>query len=238
MPLLSRPLPQPPEAHRSHRAAWLRAAVLGADDGMVSTASLMLGVAAAHSSRATILTAGLAGLAAGAMAMAVGEYVSVASQRDTEHADLALERKELASSPEAELEELTHLYMARGVDRDLAAKVAAQLTTNDALAAHARDELGLLHESLSRPLQAAWTSAAAFSSGAVLPVIALLVAPAGVRIAAIVAIALAGLVTLGWLGARIGGARWRRPVLRVLVGGAAAMAVTAAVGLLTHTTGI
>jgi VIT1/CCC1 family predicted Fe2+/Mn2+ transporter len=169
------------------------------------------------------------------MAMAVGVYVSVASQRDTEHADLALERKELASSPKAELEELTRLYMARGVDRDLAAQVAAQLTTNDALAAHGRDEL--LHESLSRPLQAAGTSAAAFSSLAVLPVIALLVAPTSVRIEAIVALALAGLVILGWLGARIGGAPWRRRVVRVLVGGTAAMAVTAAVGLITHTTG-
>ena len=212
--------------------------MLGTDDGIVSTASLMLGVAAAHATRATILTAGLAGLAAGAMAMAVGEYVSVASQRDIEHADLALERKELASSPEAELEELTRLYMARGVDRDLAAQVAARLTAKDALGAHAREELGLLDESLSRPLQAAGASAGAFSSGAVLPIIALLVAPTSLRIAAIVAVALAGLVILGWLGARIGGAPWRRPVLRVLVGGAAAMAVTAAVGLITHTTGI
>lgn len=212
--------------------------MLGADDGVVSTASLMLGVAAAHASRGTVLTAGLAGLAAGAMAMAVGEYVSVASQRDTEHADLAMERTELASSPEAELEELTRLYMARGVDRELAVQVAAQLTTKDALGAHARDELGLLDESLSRPLQAAGTSAAAFSSGAVLPIIALLVAPTGVRIAAIVAVALAGLVILGWVGSRIGGAPWRRPVLRVFFGGAAAMAVTYAVGIITHTTGI
>lgn len=216
----------------------MRAAVLGADDGIVSTASLMLGVAAANATRATILTAGLAGLAAGAMAMAVGEYVSVSSQRDTEHADLALERKELASSPEAELEELTRLYVGRGLDRDLAAQVAVQLTANDALATHAREELGLLDYSLARPLQAAGASAAAFSSGAALPVLALLVASTSVRIAVIVAVALAGLVVLGWLGARIGGAPWRRPVWRVLVGGGAAMAVTAAVGLLTHTAGL
>lgn len=226
-----------PERHRAHRAGWLRAAVLGADDGIVSTASLMLGVTAAHASRSAILTAGMAGLAAGAMAMAAGEFVSVASQRDTEHADLSRERQELASVPGEELDELTGLYVARGVDPALARSVAEQLTAADALGAHARDELGLAETTRARPGQAAAASAAAFALGAVLPLLALLVAPATGRGWVIVAVALVSLGVLGRLGAAAGGARWLRPTLRIVVGGALAMAVTAAVGYLTHRAG-
>ncbi|HVC24664.1 MAG TPA: VIT1/CCC1 transporter family protein [Acidimicrobiales bacterium] len=211
--------------------------MLGADDGIVSTASLMVGVAAAHGTRATVLTAGLAGLAAGAMAMAAGEYVSVASQRDAEDADLFRERRELARTPDAELQELALIYEGRGLEPALARQVAEQLTRHDALAAHARDELGLRQESLSRPLQAAAASAAAFTLGAVFPILALLFAPDAERSAAIVAVALVGLVVLGLLGAAAGGAPALRPTARVMVGGAAAMAVTALVGLLTHTAG-
>ena len=228
----------PPESHRAHRAAWLRAAVLGADDGIVSTASLMIGVSAAHASRSAILTAGVAGLAAGAMAMAAGEYVSVASQRDVERADLSRERGELASVPKAELAELAGLYVERGVDPGLARQVAEQLTARDALAAHARDELGLAEATTARPLQAAGVSAVAFTSGAVLAIVALLVAPAAARVVVTVAVALAGLALLGWLGAAAGRAPWRRPTVRVVAGGALAMAVTAGVGLLAHTAGV
>lgn len=227
----------PPERHRSQRAGWLRAAVLGADDGIVSTASLMLGVTAAHASRGAILTAGLAGLAAGAMAMAVGEYVSVSSQRDTERADLARERHELATSPQAELAELTALYVGRGLDEELARRVAVQLTTHGALAAHARDELGLSGTTAARPVQAAAASATAFTTGAVLPILALLAASTSARAAAIVAVAVVALAVLGRLGAAVGGARWLRPTARVVAGGCLAMAVTAGVGFLTHTAG-
>lgn len=226
-----------PETHRGHRAAWLRAAVLGADDGIVSTASLMLGVAAAHASRSAILTAGLAGLAAGAMAMAAGEYVSVASQRDSELADLAREQKELASTPALELDELTDIYVERGVEPGLARQVAQQLSAHDALASHARDELGLSAERAARPLQAAVASAAAFAAGALLPVLTLIVAPRSIRIPLIVMVAVVGLAVLGWAGAAAGGARWRRATYRVIAGGSLAMAITMAVGLLTHTAG-
>lgn len=211
--------------------------MLGADDGIVSTASLMLGVAAAHASRSAILTAGLAGLAAGSMAMAAGEYVSVASQRDSERADLSRERHELASTPDEELAELTGIYVARGVDPALAVRVAEQLTAHDALASHARDELGLAETTMARPLQAALVSAAAFGSGALLAVIALLVSPTALRAPVIVAVTLGGLATLGRLGAAFGGASWVRPTARVVVGGAVAMAITSAVGYLTHTAG-
>jgi len=234
----SRPPVHPPERHRAHRAGWLRAAVLGADDGIVSTSSLMLGVAASNASRSAILTAGLAGLVAGAMAMAAGEYVSVSSQRDTERADLARERAELASAPDAELEELTRLYVERGLDAELAATVASQLTAHDAFAAHARDELGLGEASLARPVQAAAASAAAFATGAVLPVLALLTTPAGARTAVIVVVALVGLAVLGGLGARAGGADWRRATARVVAGGGLAMLVTALVGRLVGAAGV
>lgn len=226
-----------PERHRGHRSAWLRAAVLGADDGIVSTASLMLGVAAAHSSHSVILTAGLAGLVAGAMAMAAGEYVSVSSQRDSERADLARERGELASAPAEELNELTHLYTSRGVTPALARQVAEQLTAHDALAAHAREELGLTEERAARPLQAAAASAAAFALGAVLPVLTLMVSPRSIQSLLIALVAVVGLGLLGWAGALAGGARWLRPTSRVVVGGSLAMAVTMLVGLLTHTAG-
>jgi VIT1/CCC1 family predicted Fe2+/Mn2+ transporter len=211
--------------------------VLGADDGIVSTASLMLGVAAAHGSRSAILTAGLAGMAAGAMAMAAGEYVSVSSQRDSENADLAREKAELAASPEQELDELAGLYVRRGVQPELARQVAEQLSARDALAAHARDELGLSPDRAARPLQAAGASAAAFAMGAMLSVLTLLLSPRFVQSVLIVVVALVGLGTLGWLSAIAGGAPWRRPTGRVMLGGALAMVVTAGVGLLTHAAG-
>lgn len=226
-----------PEGHRGHRSAWLRAAVLGADDGIVSTASLMLGVAASHATRSSILTAGLAGLVAGAMAMAAGEYVSVSSQRDSERADLLREEGELAASPAEELEELTRLYASRGVQPDLARRVAEQLTAHDALAAHARDELGLTTERAARPIQAAVASAGAFAVGAILPVLSLVVSPRSIQSIVIAVIAVLGLAVLGWAGAVAGGARWRQPTSRVVLGGSLAMAVTMAVGFLTHTAG-
>lgn len=237
MAMRTSPRAHPPERHRGHRSQWLRAAVLGADDGIVSTASLMLGVAAAHATRSAVLTAGLAGLVAGAMAMAVGEYVSVASQRDSEQADLAREAKELASAPREELDELTQLYTTRGVDPDLARQVAAQLTAHDPLAAHARDELGLAAERSARPLQAAYASAAAFAAGAILPVLTLVVSPRSIQSLLIAAVAVVGLAGLGWAGAATGGAPWRRPTTRVVIGGSVAMALTMVVGLLTHTAG-
>jgi VIT1/CCC1 family predicted Fe2+/Mn2+ transporter len=216
--------------HRSHRAGWLRAAVLGSDDAIVSTASLMIGVAASSASKVAVLIAGAAGLVAGAMSMAVGEYVSVSSQRDAEQADLALEKEELAGEPQAELEELAAIYVHRGLDRDLARKVAEQLTAHDRLAAHARDELGIDPTALPRPMQAAWVSAASFATFALLPIAALLVAPPARRMPAIAAVSLAGLASLGAFGAHLGGAPLGRAALRVTVGGALAMAVTAAIG--------
>ncbi len=211
--------------------------MLGADDGIVSTASLMLGVAAANASHSAVLTAGLAGLAAGAMAMAAGEYVSVSSQRDSERADLAREEAELAAAPDAELEELARMYAARGVEAHLAWQVAEQLTAHDALAAHARDELGLSEERTARPLQAAVASATAFAVGAILPVLTLVVSPRSLQSLLIAVVAVVGLAVLGWSGAVAGGAPWGRPTLRVVLGGSLAMAVTMAVGFLTHTAG-
>ena len=224
-----------PERHRGQRLGWLRAAVLGADDGIVSTASLMLGVAAASASRGAILTAGVAGLVAGAMSMAAGEYVSVSSQRDAEQADLSLERRELAAQPRAELTELTSIYVARGVEPALARQVAEQLMVRDALAAHARDELGLAEETAARPVQAAAASAAAFAAGAAVPLIALLATPAPARVPVIVAVALLALGVLGALGARAGGATWTRAAARVVLGGGLAMAITALIGRLVGT---
>lgn len=215
----------------------MRAAVLGADDGIVSTASLMLGVAGAQGSRSAILTAGLAGLAAGAMAMAAGEYVSVASQRDSEVADLSRERSELAATPLYELDELTQIYVGRGVQPRLAREVAEQLSAHDALGAHAREELGLSEERAARPLQAAGTSAVAFTAGAVLPVLTLVVSPRSIQMVLIALVAVVGLAALGLAGAAAGGARWLRPVSRVVVGGSLAMVVTTVVGLLSHTAG-
>ena len=221
------------ERHRSGRSGWLRAAVLGADDGLVSTASLMLGVAAASPERVAILTAGLAGLAAGALSMAAGEYVSVASQRDTEHADLAKETAELRDLPEAEERELAGLYRRKGLSHELAEKVARELSAKgDLLAVHAREELGIDVSALARPWQAAGASAASFAVGALLPIVTLVLAPAAAGIWVTVGVTLAGLAGLGALGAGLGGAPKIRAALRVLLGGGLAMAITALVGRL------
>lgn len=224
-----------PEGHLGHRANWLRAAVLGANDGIVSTASLVLGVAAAGASGTAILTAGIAGLMAGALSMAAGEYVSVSSQRDTEEADLRLEERELSADPEGELRELAAIYEARGLPPELAQEVAVTLSRGDVLAAHARDELGLDDTRRARPLQAAWASAVSFSAGAILPLVAIGISPAGVREAVCVAVTLVALALLGDVGARLGGARRLPATLRVLVWGAVAMAVTAGIGALVGT---
>ena len=218
------------EMHRSGRAGWLRAAVLGSDDAIVSTASLMIGVAAASASKRAIMVAGVAGLVAGAMSMAVGEYVLVSSQRDAEQADMGRERGELAADPKGEMQELAKIYEKRGLEKDLAMQVAAQLSAHDQLGAHMRDELGIDQASLSRPMQAAWISAASFAFFAVVPIVALLVAPASLRIPAIAAVCLASLAGLGAFGGYLGGAPLGRASLRVTLGGALAMAVTALIG--------
>jgi vacuolar iron transporter family protein len=225
--------------HRRQRGGWLRAAVLGADDGVVSTASLMIGVAAASPSRQAALVAGIAGLVAGALSMAAGEYVSVSSQRDAEEADIGRERRELASDPKGELEELAAIYRMRGLDPQLARRVAEQLSqSGDRLAVHVRDELGLDSGNMARPFQAALVSAASFAALAALPIAALLVAPAPVRIPAIAAVSLVGLGGLGALGGRLGGAPMGRAALRVVCGGGAAMAVTALIGHLLAIAGL
>jgi VIT1/CCC1 family predicted Fe2+/Mn2+ transporter len=223
------------ETHLSYRANWLRAAVLGANDGIVSTASLVLGVAASGSSGTAIVTAGIAGLVAGALSMAAGEYVSVSSQRDSEAADLRLEQHELSADPAGELRELAGIYERRGLTADLALQVAEALSTGGALAAHARDELGLDEQRRARPLQAAWASAAAFSTGAVLPLVAIGVSPASTRVAICVAVTLVGLALLGYIGARLGGAPQLRATARVVLWGVVAMAVTAGIGSLVGT---
>jgi vacuolar iron transporter family protein len=224
--------PRHHEVHHSGRGGWLRAAVLGSNDAIVSTASLMLGVAAASASKASILVAGAAGLVAGAMSMAVGEYVSVSSQRDAEQADIEIEERELAGQPEAELRELTAIYVKRGLERELALKVAQQLSLHDGLGAHLRDELGIDPTALARPLQAAWTSAASFASFALVPIVALLVAPPSARMPTIVSASLVSLAALGAFGAHLGGAPLGRATLRVTLGGVFAMAATAAIGRL------
>ena len=220
------------EKHFVHRTGWLRAAVLGANDGLVSTASLIVGVAAAASGRAEILTAAFAGWAAGAMAMAAGEFVSVSSQADSEAADLERERRALKDEPKAEFEELAKIYEARGLDADLARKVAQQLMAKDPLTAHARDELGFTDEAAARPIQAAFASALSFSVGAVLPTAAAFLAPGPWTIAAVSAATLVFLVALGALGGWLGGASLWRPAVRVGFWGAAAMGVTAGIGAL------
>ncbi len=206
--------------------------MLGANDGIVSTAGLVLGVVGAGGSSSEIVTAGIAGLVAGALSMAAGEFVSVSSQRDAEEADLQLERRELASDPDGELRELANIYRARGLPDALAEEVAVALTQRDALAAHSRDELGLEEDRRARPLQAAWSSAAAFSSGAILPLAAAALAPPDVRAAAIVVVTLVALSLLGATGARLGGAPPKAAAVRVLCWGAAAMAVTYGIGSL------
>ena len=220
------------EGHRGARSGWLRAAVLGADDGVVSTASLMLGVAASSASTSAVLVAGVAGLVAGALSMAAGEYVSVSSQSDAERADIDRETKELARDPHGELEELATIYRRRGLDAQLAQKVAEQLTAHDTLAAHMRDELALDEQTRARPLQAALVSALSFASMGVLPIVALLAAPASSRTFAVTAISLLGLALLGALGGHLGGASMTRASLRVTVGGGLAMAATALIGRL------
>jgi VIT1/CCC1 family predicted Fe2+/Mn2+ transporter len=220
------------ERHRTARIGWLRAAVLGANDGIVSTASLVLGVAASNADRRTVLVAGIAGLVAGAMSMAAGEYVSVSSQADTEGADLARERSELASDESGEREELARIYIGRGLDRRLAKQVAAQLMAHDALGAHARDELGMSGAFASRPIQAAWASATSFASGAVLPLLVLLAAPTATLTIWIAAASLLSLALLGAVAARAGGAPMSRAAFRVTFWGALAMVLTSIVGRL------
>lgn len=218
------------ESHRVERVGWLRAAVLGANDGLVSTASLIVGVAAAASGQGAVLIAGGAGLVAGAMSMAAGEYVSVSSQSDTEKADLARETSELAGDHEAEVRELAGIYAARGVTPDLATEVAEQMMAHDALGAHARDELGISEITTARPIQAALTSAVTFSAGAALPLTVAALAPLSNVVPWVAGSALAGLALLGALGARAGGAPLGRSVVRVVFWGALAMAITAGVG--------
>lgn len=217
------------EDHKSHRANWLRAAVLGVDDGTVSTSSLMLGVLAASASKSAILTAGVAGLVAGALSMAVGEYVSVSSQKDSEKADIEIERKSIADNPDEEKAELAAIYVDRGLDEKLAAEVAEQLHENDAVEAHARDELGITLESIPNPIQAAIASAAAFSVGAFIPIVAAIVSN-GSSAWLIVISALITLAVSGYAGAVIGGGNRLRASLRLFIGGGLAMAITAFIG--------
>jgi VIT1/CCC1 family predicted Fe2+/Mn2+ transporter len=224
-----------PEDHRLERIGWLRAAVLGANDGIVSVASLLIGVAASSGSRDAIVVAGVAGLVGGAASMAAGEYVSVGSQRDTEQADIAREERELAHDPETELEELTTIYVERGLDQALARDVARALTAADPLGAHLRDELGMSEHQSARPGQAAAVSATGFALGATLPVVAAPLAPGDVRAAVVAGVALVLLAVTGAIGGRIGGATPRRAALRVLAGGSLAMALTAGIGALVGT---
>lgn len=220
------------ETHKTHRVGWLRAAVLGANDGIVSTASLVMGVAAANASSESILVAGVAGLVAGAMSMAAGEYVSVSSQADTERADLDLERRELAENPDFEHKEMTAIYVRRGLDTELAAKVATALMDHDALDAHAREELGISHTLTARPVQAAFASAATFAVGAALPLLVVVLSPLSTLLWAVAGSSLAFLALLGALSASAGGAPLVKAVARVTFWGALAMASTAGVGAL------
>ena len=223
------------ESHLVERIGWLRAAVLGANDGIISTASLILGVAAAAAAKSDILLAGVAGLVAGAMSMAAGEYVSVSSQSDTEQADLAREKSELLQDPEFEKEELAQIYVERGLDAELARQVAGQLMAKDALGAHARDELGISETTSARPVQAALTSAATFSVGATAPLTLVLLAPSTFLIPIVSVGSLLFLALLGLLGARTGGAAIFKPIVRVTFWGALAMALTAGIGAIVGT---
>jgi VIT1/CCC1 family predicted Fe2+/Mn2+ transporter len=218
------------ERHRTHRIGWLRAGVLGANDGIVSTASLIVGVAAAEASRNSVLVAGLAGLVAGAMSMAAGEYVSVSSQSDTEAADLAREREELATDAKFEHEELAAIYAARGLDAELADKVATQLMAKDALGAHARDELGITDSLSARPVQAAFASAGSFTMGAFLPMLLVFIVPISNLVWVVSGSSLFFLASLGAVSARVGGAPVLKSIARVTFWGALAMALTAGVG--------
>jgi VIT1/CCC1 family predicted Fe2+/Mn2+ transporter len=227
--------PRHAEHHMVGRIGWLRAAVLGANDGILSTASLISGVAAADADHSSVLIAGIAGLVAGAMSMAAGEYVSVSSQADTENAELGRERQELKDDVEGERRELADIYVKRGVEPDLARKVAVQLMAKDALGAHARDELGISEITVARPVQAALTSAATFAAGASMPLFATLAAPAGWIIPVVTSVSLVTLAALGAIGARAGGANEWRAAARVAFWGAFAMALTAAIGALVGT---
>jgi vacuolar iron transporter family protein len=220
------------EKHHTGRTGWLRAAVLGANDGILSTASLVLGVATAHGTHNSVVVAGAAGLVAGAMAMAAGEYVSVSSQADTERADFALERKALSANKEGELEELADIYVGRGIEPTLAGEVARQLMTHDALGAHARDELGISPALSARPIQAALASAIAFASGAAMPLLTAVIAPAASLPPFVAGVSLLFLALLGGLAAWAGGANMIKGALRVTFWGALAMAVTAGIGTL------
>ena len=220
------------ERHSIDRIGWLRAAVLGANDGIISPACLMVGIASASPTANEVIVAGFAGLAAGAMAMAAGEYVSVSSQSDTEVADLAREKRELEDAPELELQELASIYQARGVSQELSLEVARQLTAHDALGAHARDELGITDTSTARPVQAALTSAATFATGAAIPLLTAILAPGGSIHLAIPAVSLVALALLGALSARAGGANVPKPTFRVAFWGALAMVTTGIVGAL------
>jgi VIT1/CCC1 family predicted Fe2+/Mn2+ transporter len=225
------------ERHRTGRIGWLRAAVLGANDGIVSTSSLVLGVAAAHGTHSNVLVAGVAGLVAGAMSMAAGEYVSVQSQADTEHAELELERAELKADDTGERKELMSIYVARGLEPSLAKQVAEQLMVHDALGAHARDELGISETLRARPIQAAFTSAASFAVGAAMPLLVTVIAPASALIPLVAGTSLVFLAMLGGVAASVGGAGVTTGALRVTFWGALAMALTAGVGYLFGTTG-
>lgn len=225
-----------PEIHRSERIGWLRAAVLGANDGIVSTASLIVGVAAANADRSSVLLSGVAGLVAGAMSMAAGEYVSVSSQADTEKADLEREKRELETNPGIEKEELAQIYVGRGLDKELAQKVADQLTAKDALRSHARDELGITETGLARPIQAALASSATFAIGAALPLSVVLFSPFSVLIYSVFGSSLFFLIALGIVSARAGGANPLKGALRVGFWGTFAMAATALIGKLFETT--
>jgi VIT1/CCC1 family predicted Fe2+/Mn2+ transporter len=218
------------ERHYSSRIGWLRAAVLGANDGIVSTASLVVGIAAAHADRGELVIAAVAGLVAGAMSMAAGEYVSVSSQSDTEHADVERERRELAADEQSETEELASIYRGRGLDKELALQVAKQLMAHDALGAHVRDELGLSETQRARPIQAALASAASFAVGALLPVVLAAVLPIHTIIVAVSVSSLGFLAVLGSIAAKTGGATIGRGALRVTLWGALAMAATAVIG--------
>ncbi|MGA8819270.1 MAG: VIT family protein [Xanthobacteraceae bacterium] len=221
-----------PENHFVDRIGWLRAAVLGANDGIISTASLVVGVAAANAAQSEILIVGVAGLVAGAMSMAAGEYVSVSSQSDTEQADLARERKELSENPAFELDELTDIYVKRGVDQAVARQVAEQLMAKDALTAHARDELAISEITTARPIQAALTSAATFSVGAAMPLVMVVISPTTALVPIVSAASLGFLALLGAIGAKTGGANVLRATARVTFWGALAMALTAGIGKL------
>ena len=228
--LMDKPSAHPGEPHKSHRGNWLRASVLGVDDGIVSVSSLMLGVSTAHASSSIILTAGIAGLVAGALSMAMGEYVSVSSQRDSEKADILMEKRSLEDNPEEELAELTAIYQQRGLEPKLAKTVAKQLHAHDAISAHLRDEIGIDGDSLANPIQAALASATAFSVGAIIPIIATLTVSGNAKAWAIVIASLVALGISGAIGAFLGGGNRLWAAARVFIGGGAAMTITALIG--------